>query len=168
MGQQVELGDLPAQAVVDEALRQHQEEVTSHGGEGALDVEAVFEDALQHGSSDQAVVVGLGRDGKRPGAEELAAAAARLVLGVVDVEVGDLAVGQRADTTVEGAFAAAVLAAGGAGVTLGGAADDADNWHEHGLCSHDAEGTRRCRRTQALSFNLPSAYVCGCLSPRWG
>ena len=47
-------------------------------------------------------------------------------------------VGQGADTTVEGAFAAAALAAVRAGVGLGGAADDADFRHEHGLCSWEA------------------------------
>ena len=33
---------------------------------------------------------------------------------------------------------AAALAAVGAGVGLGGTADDADSWHEHGLCSWEA------------------------------
>jgi hypothetical protein len=57
----------------------------------------------------------------------------------VDVAVGHLAVGQGVDTTVEGAFAAAGLAAVGTGVALGGAADDADLRQDHGLCSLDTE-----------------------------
>ena len=149
-----------SQAVVDEALGQLQEEVALHGGEGAFDVEAVVEEAVEDGLADEVVVVGLGRDVQRPGAEGLAAAAAGLVLGVVDVEVGHLAVGQGADTTVEGALAAAALAAVGAGMGLGGAADDADSaaraWPVF------LGGTEvRCRlpRTQALSFNPPSSYV---------
>jgi hypothetical protein len=100
-----------------------------------LDVEAVFEDAVQDGSADQRIVVRLGRDLQRPRTEELAAAATGLVLGVVDVEVGHLAVCQGAETTVEATFTAAVPAALGTGMTLGGAADDAHLRHQHGLCS---------------------------------
>jgi hypothetical protein len=132
---QVELSDLPAQAVVDEAFGQLQEEVAFHGGTSALDVEAILEEAIQDGGTDEAVVVGLGRHVEGPGAEGLAAGAAGPVLGVVDVEIGHLAVSQGADTTVEAALAAAVLAAGRAGVRLRGAADDADRRYEHGLCS---------------------------------
>jgi hypothetical protein len=130
----VDLADLPAQAVVDEALGQLQEEVSFHRGAGALDVEAVAEDAVEDGLADLAVVVGLGRDVQRPGAEVLAAAAAGLVLGVVDVEPGFLTVGQGADTTVKVPLAVAGLATVRAGVTLGGAAHGAGLRQEHGLC----------------------------------
>jgi hypothetical protein len=90
-----------------------------------LDVEAIFEDTIKDGCSDAVVVVGLGRDVEGPGAEELAAAAAGLILGVVNIEVGHLAVGQRVDTTMEGAFAATGRTATGTGMAFGGAADDA-------------------------------------------
>lgn len=96
---QVELGDLPTQAVVDEAFGQLQEEVAFHGGEGALDVESVVEDAVQDGLANLFVVVGFGRDVQGPGAEELAAGTACLIFGIVDFEVGHLAIGQGADTT---------------------------------------------------------------------
>jgi hypothetical protein len=88
--------------------------------------------------ADLLVVVGLGRDIQRPGAEVFAAAATSLVLGVVDIDVGFLTVGQRADTTVKMAFAAARLAAVRARLAFGGAADDADSLRQdHGLCSWD-------------------------------
>jgi hypothetical protein len=107
---------------------------------GALDVETVVQNAVEDSLSDQFIVVGFGRDLEGPGAEELAAATACLVLGVVDVGVGYLAKGQRVDTTVEAAFAAAGLAAGGTGMGLGGASDDANVGQDHGLCS---SGKRR-------------------------
>ena len=44
---QVELSDLPAQAVVDEALGQLQQVVAAHAVDGTLNVEAVFEDVLE-------------------------------------------------------------------------------------------------------------------------
>src|SRR5204862_129541 len=131
----VELSPQPTQAVVDEALRQAEEEVAFHGSDGAQDVEAVFEEAVEDGHSDEIVVVGLGRDVLGPGAEVFAAGTAGLILSIVDVEVGDLAIGQGADTTVEGAFAAAAHAAVGAGMGLAGAAGNANKWLEHGLWS---------------------------------
>jgi hypothetical protein len=73
---EVEPGDAPAQTVVDEALGEFQAEVTPHAGEGAFDVEAVFEDAVEDGIADPPVVVGLGRDIQGPGAEGLATLAA--------------------------------------------------------------------------------------------
>src|SRR5439155_7923770 len=142
--------------------------VPVHGRQGGLDVEAVFEDTVEDGLADGAVVVGLGRDVQRPGVEGLAATAAGLVLGLVDVEPGFLPVGQGTDTTVEAALAAAVPAAVGAGMGLGGAADDADLGQDHGLCSWDAEVTRRCPRTQALSFKPLSGYALRWRASRWG
>jgi hypothetical protein len=53
----------------------------------------------------------------------------------MDVEVGHVAVGQGTEATVEVAFATAVLAAVGTRMALGGAANDADLRHEHGLGS---------------------------------
>src|SRR5829696_2629173 len=125
MRSHVELGEFAAQAVVDEAPGQRKEEVTFHGSSGALDVESVFENAVQNGLADETVIAGFGGDIQGPGAEGFTARAAGLVLGVMDIEIGHLAVSQRADTTVETAFAPAVRAAGRAGMTLGGAADDA-------------------------------------------
>src|SRR5581483_5364395 len=165
MRRQVELRDLPAQAVVDEALRQRQQEIAGHRGQGALDIEAIGEDAVEDGGAHALVVVGLGRHGQRPRAEVPAARAAGLVLRIVDVEVGDLAVGQGADTTVEGALAAAEFATAGAGVAQASAADDA---HEHGLCSWGTGVTYRCSRTQALSFKPPSVYAAIRPATRWG
>jgi hypothetical protein len=100
-----------------------------------LDVEAIFEDAVQDGGADAVIVVGLGRDIQGPGTEVLAAGATRAIFGIVDVGVGHLLVSQRMNTTVERAFAAAAFAAGGTGVGLGGATDDANERYEHGLCS---------------------------------
>src|SRR5262249_44261601 len=133
--------------------------IALHTGQGALDVEAVLQDTVQDRLADLVVVVGLGGDVQRPGAEGLAAITASLVLGGVDVEGGHLAVGQPVNTTVEAALAAAVPATAGARVGLGGATDDADLRHEHGLCSWGAGVTYRCPRTQALSFNPPSTCV---------
>src|SRR5206468_496842 len=70
---QVEAGQLPAQAVVDEAVGQLQQEVALQGGLGLLDVEAVVQQAVEDGLADGGVVVGLGRHVEGPGAEVLAA-----------------------------------------------------------------------------------------------
>src|SRR5262252_5923859 len=72
----------------------------AHGLEGALDVEAVAEDAVEDGRADGGVVVGLGGHVEGPGAEVLAAAAAAAVFCVGDVQPGDLVVGQGADPAV--------------------------------------------------------------------
>jgi hypothetical protein len=88
------LGNFPAQAIADEAFRQLQEKVASHGREGTLDVEAVFEDAVKDGGANAVVVVGPGRDIQRPGAEVLATGAARFEFGMVNIEVGHSLVGQ--------------------------------------------------------------------------
>jgi hypothetical protein len=93
------------------------------------------EDAIEDRSTDSSVVVGVGRDLQEPGAEELAAAAAGLVLGILDIEVGHLAGGQGTKVTVEVALAVAVLAAVRTRMARGGAANDADLRHEHGLDS---------------------------------
>ena len=95
-------------------------------GAGALDVEAVVEDAVEDGLADEVVVVGLGGDAGRAGAEGLAAGAAGGVLGVEDAKPEATAVGEGADVAFEAAFAAAAAAAGGAGVARGSAADGDD------------------------------------------
>src|SRR5262249_37584465 len=64
---------LPVQAVVDEARREAQQEVALDGAHGALDVEAVLQQAVEDGLADGGVVVGLRGDVQRPGAEVLAA-----------------------------------------------------------------------------------------------
>jgi len=134
----VERLERPAPAVREEALGQLEAEVAPPGGAGALEGEAVVQEAVAHGSADEAVAVGLGRHAQRPGAEGRPAAAAGLVRGVGDVEEGHLAVSQRAATTLEGALAPPALAASGAGIAPGGAADDADNRHAQGLGSWEA------------------------------
>src|SRR5262249_61509135 len=112
-----------AQAGVDEAFGQVQQEVAFDRSAGALDVEAVVDDAVEDGLADGLVVVGLWGHVQRPATEGLATAAARLVLGVVDIEEGHLAAGQGADTTAQAAFAAgAVAAVRGRGVFWLGAA----------------------------------------------
>src|SRR5262249_57246428 len=116
---EVELGDLPAQAVVDEAGRQLQQEVAAHGLAGALDVEAVFKETVEDGAADGVVVIGLGRDVGRVGAKGLAAGAARPVLCVGELEPDDAPVGEGADAASEQAAALAGSAAGRAGSSLG-------------------------------------------------
>ena len=131
---QIQAGQLPAQAVVDEAVGQRQQEVASQGGLGLLDVEAVVQQAVQDGLTDGGVVVGLGRHVQRPGAEVLAAAAAGAVLCVGDLQAGAAVVGQGANATPEGAFAVPQAATGGAGGATRGATDSGDQIREHGLC----------------------------------
>src|SRR5260370_2373106 len=69
---------------------------------------------------------------------------------------------------MEGAFAATALAALGAGMGIAGAADNANKWHEHGLCSWGTGVTYRCPRTQVLSFKPPSTYVAFSPKTWWG
>jgi hypothetical protein len=126
---------LPVQAVVDEATGEFEQEVTLPGQAGAFDVATVVQEAVEDDLADGVVVVGLGRDARRAGAEGLAARAGGLVLCLVDVQPGDPAVSQGADAAVKAADAAALLAAVGAGVVLGGAVDGTNQRHEHGLCS---------------------------------
>src|SRR5262249_34715455 len=94
---QFQAGQLPAQAVVDEAVGEAHEEVALHGSPGLLDVEAVVQQAVQDGLADGGIVVGLGGHVQGPGAEVLAAAAAGAVLCVGDLQPGHPAVGQGAD-----------------------------------------------------------------------
>jgi hypothetical protein len=159
VGREVQLRDLPAQAVVDEALGRVQEVIASQGGPGAFDIEGTFQAAVEDGVSHQAVVLRLGRDVEGPGAEELAAGAGGPVLGVVDVQVGDLATGQGADTKVEGAFAAAGEAAVGAR-TAEGAQRTARTCGTSMACVPRANGAKApFPRIQGLTSILPSAYV---------
>jgi hypothetical protein len=73
---QVQAADGVAQAVVDEAAGELQEEVAAQDVEGGLDVEAAVEDVLQDGVADLVVVGVLGEDLLGVGAEALLAAAA--------------------------------------------------------------------------------------------
>jgi hypothetical protein len=144
---QVEAGQLPVQAVIDKALRQRQEEITLHGGPGLLDVEAVAQQAVQDGLPDGGVVVRLGGHVQGPGAEILAAATARVVLCVGDLQPGRAAVGQGAEAAVQEAFAASPAAAAGAGGTPGGTPNPGDHVREHGLCPWgDGETATICLR----------------------
>jgi len=95
-------GQLPAQAVVDEAVGECDEEVARHGGLGLLDVEAVAQQAVEDSLADVGVIVGLGGHVQRPGAEELAAAAAGLVLCVGDLQPGEAVVGGGTEPSVAG------------------------------------------------------------------
>jgi hypothetical protein len=137
---QVELRDLPPQAVVDEALGQGQQEVALQRVKRALDVEAILQESVKDGLPDCVVVGGLGRDREGPGAEVFTTAAAGLVLCIVDVEPRLLAVRQGADSALQPAGPPAGGAAAGAGMRLGGAADDMNNRREHGLCSWGQRG----------------------------
>jgi hypothetical protein len=132
---QIEAGQSPTQAVVDEAIGQRHEEVALHSGLGRLDVEAVVQEAVENGLADGGVVVGLGGHVQGPGAEVLAAGAAGLILCVGDLQPGDAVVGQGAEAAVEDALAVATSAAGGARCAFGSAADACDAFvEEHGLC----------------------------------
>src|SRR5215467_12703643 len=109
----------------------------AHGLEGALDVEAVAEDAVEDGRADGGVVVCLGGHVEGPGAEVLAAAATAAVFCIGDVQPGDLVVGQGADAAVAEALAGGAPSAVRAGGGLGGAADLGDPFGfggVHGLC----------------------------------
>jgi hypothetical protein len=78
-----------AEAVVDEPVEQLQKEVPPEGGAGGRDAHAVVEDAGEHGPADLVVVAVAEADAGRVSAEGHAAAAARAILTVGDVEVGD-------------------------------------------------------------------------------
>src|SRR5208337_5172235 len=66
---QIELPDLPVEAVVDEPVREIQQEVPPHRGDDPLDAHAVLEDAVEHGLTDLVVVQRPGCDARRGGAE---------------------------------------------------------------------------------------------------
>ena len=135
VGGQIETGQLPAQAVVDETIGDCHEEVALQGGLGLLDVEAVAQQAVEHGLADGGVIVGLGRHVQRPGAEILAAATAGAVLCVGDLQPGDAPVGEGAEPAAQDALAVAAAAAGGARGAFGGATNPGDAFGlGHGLC----------------------------------
>ena len=116
VGGQVELGDLPAQAVVDEAGRQVQEEVAPQRRLQALHAHAVLQQAVQDGFADGVGILGLGLDAFEVSAEGAAAAAGGAVLGGGDLEDEDAPVGEGAD----GAGARLLAHAGGAAVRARG------------------------------------------------
>src|SRR6185437_9673255 len=98
VGRQVQTGQLPTQAVVDEAIGQRQQEITLQGGLGPLDVEAVVQETVENGLADGGVVIGLGRHVQGPGTEVLATGTACAVLCISDLQPGDPAVSQGANT----------------------------------------------------------------------
>ncbi len=159
----VEPSQSPIEAVVDEATGEVEQEVAFHGRTRTLDVEAIVQDTVEDGLTDEVVIFGLGANVRRTGAKRLAAATACGVLCVEDVQPEDVAVGQRTREAVEATFAAAVTTAAGAGVGLG-LATDRDNlltWSRfdaHGLRSWITEVRDRCSRTQAFFVNR-----CSCL-----
>lgn len=126
----------PIQAVVDEAGGEIQQEVAFHGGDGALDVEAVVEDALEDGLADEVVVVGPGGDTRRAGAKSLEAGAPRRILCVEDVNPDDRLVADGADVAIEAALEVAAFATSGAGIARGSAADGDDLIARFGLIAH--------------------------------
>ncbi len=97
----IELRGMVAEAVVDEAVGQLQEEVTPQRDEGGLDAHAVVEDAVEHSLSDLVVVAIAETDARRVGAEGRAATAPGAILAVGDVEVGDPAVFEGPDPAGE-------------------------------------------------------------------
>jgi hypothetical protein len=132
---QVQAAQLPAQAVVDEAVGEDDEEVALQSRFGLRDVEAVAQQAVEDGLANGGVVVGLGGHVQRPGAEELAAAAAGLVLCVGDLQPGHAPVGEGAESAAQDALAVPASAAGGAGGAFGGATGPGDEFGlGHGLC----------------------------------
>ncbi|MGA7497833.1 MAG: hypothetical protein WBX00_14000 [Isosphaeraceae bacterium] len=121
MIRQIELPDLPVEAVVDEPVREIQQEVPPHRGDDPLDAHAVLEDAVEHGLTDLVVVQRPAFDARRGGAECRAAVATGPVLAVGDVEEDDLLVGDGSDPAVVDGLAVAQLAAPGTGGFAGGA-----------------------------------------------
>src|SRR5205085_670054 len=161
--ERTELGQAPVQAVVDEASGQGEQEVAFHGCDGTLDVEAVVEDAVEDGSADEVVVIGLGAAVGHPGAKILAAVTAGGVLCVEDVQPQGSPVVEGTDVAVQAALAVAAAAAGRAGIGLGLAADRdylvaEVRLHAHGLRSWVTEVRYRCPRAQALSVKSSRAY----------
>src|SRR5262249_46610337 len=142
-----------------------------HRGAGALELEAVVEDAVEHGLADEVIVVRLGGDLGGAGAEVLAAAAAGAILCVEDVQPDHLAQRERADLAVQPALAAAVPAAAGAWVGQGLTADCGDlltGLHAHSLRSWRTDVKVRVPRTQALSVNPSITYGSRPARHRWG
>src|SRR5262249_18291478 len=101
---------------------------------GLRDVEAVAQQAVEHGLADRGIVVGLGGHVQGPGAEILATAAAAAVLCVSDLHPSDPAGRQGPHTAVEGAVAASQAATAGARGTPAGATNPGDQVGKHGLC----------------------------------
>src|SRR5262249_60067585 len=153
----------PVQAVVDEPAGQVEDEVALHGGAGALDVEAIVEDAVEDRLAHEVVVIGLGGEAGGTGAKVLATVTAGGVLCVEDVQPEDLPVGERTGEAVEAALAVAAPAAGRAGIGLGLAADRDHllarfRLHAHGLRSWVTEVRYRLPRTWALSVQPSTTY----------
>lgn len=121
MIRQIELPDLPVEAIVDEHVPEIQKEVPPHRGDDPLDAHAVLEDAVEHGLTDLVVVQRPGFDARQGGAECRAAVATGPVLAVGDVEEDDLLVGDGSDPAVVDGLAVAQLAAPGTGGFAGGA-----------------------------------------------
>ena len=166
---QVDAGQLPAQAVVEKAVGEADEEVTLHGSLGLLDVEAVAHQAVQDGLSDGGIVVGLLGHIQGPGAEILAAATAGLVLCVGDLQPGHRMVKQSAEPTVQDAFAVSPAATGGARGAFGGPTQPGNGFGEAWPVS-----SKRClgfylySRTQAVSFKTPGSCAQAVDEYAWG
>src|SRR5271157_4205002 len=114
MVRQVELPDPLVEAVVDEAVREVQEEVSVHRPEDLLDAHPIVEDAVEHGVADFVVVQGAGFHARGADAEGRATVAPGPVFAVGDVEIRDLLVGDGTDLTVKDILALTQLATSGA------------------------------------------------------
>src|SRR5262249_39352988 len=110
IGRPVHLFELPAQAIVDKAGRQFQEEVAAQGVADAFDTQVVLQEAVEDGFADGIAILGLGFDAFDLGAEGSATSAAGAVFGGGDVQEQDGAVGEAADGTGVGGLAAAARA----------------------------------------------------------
>jgi hypothetical protein len=131
---QVQAGQLPTQAVVDEALGEFDEEVTLHSGLSLRDVEAVVEQAVENGLADRGVVVGLLGYVQGPGAEGMATSTTGLIFCIADFQPGDAVICQGTQSAEKDTFTVAPSAASGARGAFGGAADAYDAFvAEHGL-----------------------------------
>jgi hypothetical protein len=122
VGGAVELSDLPIEAIVEEAIRQLEVEVTSQGLLDLLDAHAIIEDAVEDGLADLVVVMGLGRDALDLGAEGGAAVAGSPVFGGGDMEEEDGLVGEGANGAFVEVLASAESSTARAGSLLGGVA----------------------------------------------
>jgi site-specific DNA recombinase len=119
----VELGGLVLEHVVDEPRGEVQEEFTADRSQGAFDVHAVSEDAIEDQVADLVVVLGLGEHALWRVAEGLATLAAGGIFAVGDLQEGDGLVGDGADGPGQGPLARAPSAALRAGGFLRRAVD---------------------------------------------
>jgi len=100
MDGEIKVLHLLTQAIVEEALGEMYEEVALHGRDGLLDIETVAQESVKNRLAKRAIVSGLGRHVEGPGSEILATGASCLILGIGDVQPGDLAVSRGAEAAL--------------------------------------------------------------------